>query len=128
MKFPNRRLLVNYNVLDHSLPEWHRDKALGQLVEMGVIHPNGGANAVAGWWLCYRDEFAPVGTTSTIDAKNDIALLLIIARSALSPGRNKQLNPHVDSESGFIRFNSALPESIHKPNCNAVILDQIALK
>ena len=42
--------------------------------------------------------------------------------------RNKQLNPHVGSESGFIRFSSALPESIHKPNCNPVIFDQIALK
>jgi len=69
-----------------------------------------------------------VGTTGTIDAKSDITLLLIIARSVLSPGRNKQLNPHVGSESSFIRFNSALPESIHKPNCNAVILGQIALK
>lgn len=69
-----------------------------------------------------------MGTTGTIDAKSGITLLLIIPRSALSPDRNKQLNPHVGSESGFIRFNSALPESIHKPNCNAVILDQIALR
>ncbi len=98
------RDFFNTQVHYHSLPEWHRDKALGQLVDMGVIHPSGGANAVAGWWLCYRDEFAPVGTTSTIDAKSDITLLLIIARSALSPDRNKQLNPHVGSESGFIRL------------------------
>ena len=42
--------------------------------------------------------------------------------------RTKQLNPHMGSESRDIRVNSALPESIHKPDCNAVILDQIALK
>jgi hypothetical protein len=42
--------------------------------------------------------------------------------------RNEQLNPHLGSEPGYIRINSALPESINKPDCNAVILDQIALK
>jgi hypothetical protein len=42
--------------------------------------------------------------------------------------RNKQLNPYVGSESRYIRVNSALPESINKPDRNAVVLDQIALK
>jgi hypothetical protein len=42
--------------------------------------------------------------------------------------RDKQLNPYVGSESRYIRVNSALPESIHKPDRNAVVLAQIALK
>jgi hypothetical protein len=42
--------------------------------------------------------------------------------------RNKQLKPHVGSESRYIRVNSALPESIHKSDCDAVTLDQVALK
>jgi hypothetical protein len=40
----------------------------------------------------------------------------------------KQLNPHVGSESCDIRVNPALPESIHKPDRNAVVLAQIALQ
>ena len=42
--------------------------------------------------------------------------------------RKKQLNPHVGSESRDTRVNSELPESIHNPNRNAVVLAQIALK
>jgi hypothetical protein len=42
--------------------------------------------------------------------------------------RKKQLNTHVGSEPRDIRVNSALPQGIHKPDRNAVVLDQIALK
>ena len=42
--------------------------------------------------------------------------------------RTKQLNPHMGSESRDIRVNSALSESIHKPDGNAVVLAQIAFK
>jgi hypothetical protein len=42
--------------------------------------------------------------------------------------RKKRLNPHMGSESCGIHVNSALPESINKPERNAVLLDRIALK
>jgi len=70
----------------------------------------------------------------TINARSDTTLSLIIAScygTCLKPmyvSRNKQLKPHVGSESRDIRVNSALPESIHKSDCDAVTLDQVALK
>jgi hypothetical protein len=42
--------------------------------------------------------------------------------------RKEQLNPHVGSKLRDISVNPASPESINKPDRNAVVLDQIALK
>jgi hypothetical protein len=42
--------------------------------------------------------------------------------------RKKQWNPHPGSQLCNIRVNSALPESINKPDRNAVVLDQFAFK
>jgi hypothetical protein len=42
--------------------------------------------------------------------------------------RSKQLNPYMGSQLRSIGVNSALPESLHKSDCNAVILDQVPLK
>jgi hypothetical protein len=42
--------------------------------------------------------------------------------------RKEHLNPDAGSELRDIRVNSALPQSIHEPDRDAVMLDKIALQ